>query len=142
LTEAAIRDQLARILASDLFVNARKLGGFLEFVVEQSLAGRQQQIKESVVGTEVYVREAGYDPRADAVVRVEATKLRAKLVEYYGGPGRSDEILIEVPKGSYVPRFTSRQPRAVSVPLPWIRILTGATVTLALGAAICATGRL
>lgn len=74
MPEAAIREQLARILASDLFVRATRLRGFLEFVVEQTLAGREEQIKESVVGSEVYGREAGYDPRADAVVRVEATR--------------------------------------------------------------------
>ena len=104
-----VREHLMRVLASATFASATRHRRFLEFIVEQTLAGNQAQIKESVVGSEVFGREAGYDPRADAIVRVEANKLRARLAAYYEGPGRDDRVVIEVPKGSYVPRFTRRE---------------------------------
>jgi len=59
---------------------------FLEFVVEQTLAAQQDYIKESVIGSEVFGREPGYDPRAHAIVRVEATKLRSRLSKKSRGP--------------------------------------------------------
>jgi serine/threonine-protein kinase len=97
------------LLESENFAAAQRHRRFLEFVVEQTLDGHEATIKESVIGSEVFGREAGYDPRADAIVRVEATKLRARLASYYEGSGRNDAIVIDVPKGSYVPRFTARE---------------------------------
>jgi serine/threonine-protein kinase len=98
------------IVASEFFASAARPRSFLEFVIGQTLAGKQAFIKESVLGSEVFGREPNYDPRADAIVRVEATKLRARLADFYAGPGKSDAVLIEIPKGSYIPRFTLREP--------------------------------
>lgn len=112
LDPARIRAQLAHVLGSPSFASAQRHRRFLEFVVEQTLAGNQATIKESVIGSEVFGREAGYDPRADAIVRVEANKLRARLGAYYQGSGKDDEIVFDIPKGSYIPRFALREPGA------------------------------
>src|SRR4051812_23284077 len=78
---------------------------FLRFVVEQTLAGRGEEMKESLVGIDVFDRAADYDPRIDPIVRVEARRLRKKLQQYYAGTGASDAVHIELPKGTYVPLF-------------------------------------
>jgi len=115
-----VRAQLASVLASDLFSSALRPRRFLSYVVEQTLAGKQESIKESVLGCQVFDRPPGYDPRADGIVRVEATKLRARLGDYYAGPGKLDPVRIEIPKGTYVPRFTS-QPEGAPVEVPSTR---------------------
>jgi Tol biopolymer transport system component len=104
----SIRDQLGRIVASPQFLKSPKLSRFLQLIVQEALSGRSGQIKEYSVGVEVYNRPEGYDPRVDATVRVEASKLRKRLSEYYEGEGRNDAVLIAVPKGHYAPVFIDR----------------------------------
>ena len=101
----AVRAQLERILASPGFANAGRLSRFLRFVVERTLDGEGDRLKEYRVGTEVFDRPPDYDPRIDSIVRVEARRLRARLAEYYAGPGRGDPVVIGVDKGSYAARF-------------------------------------
>ena len=113
---ADVRVQLDRILASPGFVNADRLSRFLRFVVERTLAGEGDQLKEYLLGTEVFDRSADYDPRLDSIVRVEARRLRAKLAEYYAGPGQGDPIVIGVDKGSYVARFDAAPSAATAPP--------------------------
>jgi TolB-like protein/tetratricopeptide (TPR) repeat protein len=103
----AIRAQLASIVASPGFVAAGRLAPFLTFLVERALAG--EPLKESVVGVEVFGRPADYDPRLDPIVRVEARRLRSRLAEYYEGAGAGDTVVIELPKGTYVPVFRTRE---------------------------------
>src|SRR6187200_941156 len=100
-----IREHLAQILASKQFAGSPRLRKFLSFVVETTLDGNGDQIKEFVIATEVYERGADYDPQIDSTVRVEASRLRAKLREYYSGPGAAANVQIDLPKGSYVPMF-------------------------------------
>jgi TolB-like protein/Flp pilus assembly protein TadD len=100
-----VRDQLERILASRGFANAKSARRFLRYVVEETLAGRGDQIKEYSVGVSVFDRGDAFDPRADAVVRVEAIRLRKRLGDYYLNGGSTDPVSIELPKGSYVPVF-------------------------------------
>jgi TolB-like protein/tetratricopeptide (TPR) repeat protein len=107
LEPAKIHAQLERILASANFATAKSSARFLRFVVEETLAGRADQIKEYVVGVAVFDRGDTYDPRADAVVRVEATRLRNRLRDYYQNDGLADSLSIQLPKGSYVPIFES-----------------------------------
>ena len=83
---------------------------FLKFVVEQTLAGEGERLKEYVIGVEVFDRDADYDPRLDAIVRVEAARLRTKLAEYYAGEGRSDAVVLNLPKGGYAPLITRADP--------------------------------
>ncbi len=100
-----VRAQLERILASPGFANADRLSRFLRFVVERTLDGEGDQLKEYRLGTEVFDRSADYDPRLDSIVRVEARRLRSKLAEYYDGPGRLDPTVIRVDKGGYAAAF-------------------------------------
>ncbi len=105
----AIQIQLERISASQGFIHSDRMTRFLRFAVEQSLHGRAHQLKESVIGMEVFDRTSSFDPRTDTIVRVEARRLRSKLKDYYESEGRDDVVLIDFPKGSYVPTFLARQ---------------------------------
>jgi serine/threonine-protein kinase len=104
--------QLQRILQSPLFTKTEKVSRLLEYVVKETLAGHASQIKEFVLGVEVYKRRDDYDPKTDAIVRVEAGRLRTKLEQYYALEGQADPIHIELPKGTYVPVFSVRRPTA------------------------------
>ena len=104
----AARRQLERVLESAGFSRNERLARFLRFIVEQHLAGKDGEIKESVIAFEVFGRGSDHDPRQDSIVRTEAARLRARLNEYYVGDGKNDELVIELPKGGYAPVF--RQP--------------------------------
>ena len=77
-------------------------------MVESSLAEQPDRLKETVIGVEVFDRAPDYDCKQDPVVRVEMRRLRSKLREYYGTEGQSDEVVIEVKKGSYIPSLVKR----------------------------------
>jgi TolB-like protein len=99
------------MLASATFSSADRMSGFLRYVVERTLAGEGDQIKEYVIGVAVFGRGDDYDPRLDSIVRVEARRLRTKLDEYYAADGRDDTIVISIPRGSYSPTFEQRAPQ-------------------------------
>src|SRR6187397_2478509 len=105
---AARHEQLARVLRSETFQQADSLKRFLTFVVNEAMAGRQSDLKEYVIGVQVFRKETTFDPRTDPIVRVQARRLRAKLVRYYREEGRADPITIELPKGGYTPVFKQR----------------------------------
>jgi tetratricopeptide (TPR) repeat protein/TolB-like protein len=96
------------MLASSLFQRAAQLSRFLRFTVEKSLAGETAEIKEFVIGIEVYRRPPSYDPRMDSCVRVGVGKLRDKLGTYYRTEGADDPVVIDLPKGTYIPVFRLR----------------------------------
>ena len=102
----AIREQLGRILASPEFHATDKMRGFLRFVVEEKLAGRSHRLKGYTVAVEVFGRGEDFDAANDPIVRIQAGRLRRALERYYLVAGRLDPILIDIPKGRYVPRFT------------------------------------
>ncbi len=104
----AAREQLERVLSSSGFARNDRLSRFLRFVVERRLAGRDSEIKESLIAVEVFGRKPDYDPKQHSIVRTEAGRLRARLAEYYAGKGSGDPVVIELPKGGYTPAF--RQP--------------------------------
>src|ERR1700722_6101736 len=104
----SVRNQLEKILASPGFVRNDRLSKFLRHIVEQQLEGKAAELKESLVGVEVFGRRPGFDPRQDSVVRTEAARLRARLSKYYAREGVADPVIIELPKGGYCPVF--RQP--------------------------------
>src|SRR5215831_19229092 len=87
---------------------------FLRFAVDHSLCGRADDLKEYVIGVEVFDRSAEYDPRVDPIVRVEARRLRSKLKAYYEAEGAGDTVIIEFLSGSYAPQIRDRRsaPRA------------------------------
>jgi TolB-like protein len=113
----SVRAQLEKILVSAPFAGSERPSRFLRFIVEQALSGNQ--LKETLVGVEVFGRKPAYDPRLDGVVRVEAVKLRSRLKEYYEGEGAGDTVRIDLPKGGYLPCFESlRAPILEPEPLP------------------------
>jgi serine/threonine-protein kinase len=101
-----VRAQLERVLESELFTRAEQLSRFLRFIVERHLEGRNEELKESVIGVEVFGRKPDYNPKYDPIVRTEARRLRARLGQYYTNGGGSDPLVIELPKGGYVPIVT------------------------------------
>src|SRR3982751_3670007 len=107
-TATAVRTALESVLANAAFTGSEKLSHFLRFVVEETLEGRGDRIKDYVIGVEVYGKRTSYDPRTDSSVRVEAARLRSKLSRYYETDGHDEALLISVPKGSYVPTFEVR----------------------------------
>jgi Tol biopolymer transport system component len=100
-----IRRQLQAIVISKRFRHSRSLVKFLEYVVEETIAQREGAIKEYVIGEIVFGRGAGFDPKLDTIVRVQAGNLRSKLADYYAAEGCQDPLVIELPRGSYVPQF-------------------------------------
>src|SRR5215471_15699349 len=106
----AVQAELERILASTCFRNSTRISRFLRFTVETTLRAQGDPIKEYLIGVEVFGRDGSYDPRLDPVVRVEAGRLRSKLAEYYRTQGQDDSIVIDLPRGTYVPIFSARRP--------------------------------
>ena len=113
----AIRDQLERILSSEVFAASGRHSRLLRYLVDRTLAGEGEQLKEYVLGTEVFDRPVTYDPRIDSIVRVEARRLRTRLAEYYHGAGVADAVVITIPRGSYVPVFESRSAMSPAAPI-------------------------
>lgn len=109
LNPDAIHAELDRVLSSTTFIRSKRLGRFLRFTVEQCLDGRQNALKEYLVGVEVFNKLETFDPRIDSIVRVEARRLRSKLERYYQTEGRDDQIVIQFRKGSYVPMILTRE---------------------------------
>lgn len=102
-----IRIQLSRILKSEGFVRAQRMRRFLGFIVEEALAGRSSQLCEYSIGISVFGRDESFEPGLDPIVRNDARRLRQKLLEYYQQARRkgNDDVVIDMPKGSYVPVF-------------------------------------
>src|SRR5579862_7157130 len=102
----AVRDQLARVVNSPGFVSSVRLCRFLTHIVNRTIDGDIDSLKEFSIAMEVFDRTSEYDPNIDAIVRVEASRLRAKLKAYYEeGQGTVDPVLIGLRPGSYVPVF-------------------------------------
>jgi len=107
-TAGSADEELERILRSATFHQSDRLKRFLTFVVSETAAGRADDLKEYVIGVRVCGKEDSFDPRTDPIVRVQARRLRAKLVRYYRQEGRADPTLIELPKGGYIPIIKRR----------------------------------
>src|SRR5215467_9348209 len=103
-----VRAQIQRMTASDVFASSPQLASFLVFVVEAVLRGHGERLKGYTIGVEVLRRDTNFDPQIDPIVRVEATRLRRAIGRYYAGPGASDPIQIDLPRGGYVPRISWR----------------------------------
>jgi serine/threonine-protein kinase len=103
------REQLEKVLASDVFRTAGRSQRLLRFLVEQTVDGHAEHLKEYTLGSEVLGRGESFDPRIDSIARVEASRLRSRLEHYYETEGRNDPLVILLPKGRYVPQFEPRQ---------------------------------
>lgn len=119
MNESKIRAHLDEILASPQFQVTPRLQQFLRFVVLKTLAGESHEIKEYVIATEVYGRSVDYDPQVDSTVRVEASRLRARLRAFYEARGEHG-VRIELPKGGYVPAFHVHAAHSRSTPAEFL----------------------
>ena len=103
-----VRETMSRILTSRHFVNAPTKQRFLQLICESYLNGRASELNEYMIGCELYDRDESYNPALDPIVRVGAHGLRKRLEAYYKGEGKEDEIILEIPHGSYAPSFVRR----------------------------------
>ena len=106
LTKEEKLEQLGRLLESRSLHGSESLKAFLRFVVLKSLDNQQNDLKEYTIATEVFGRSKSYDSRSDSVVRVQASRLRAKLQDYYANEGKHDPVILDLPKGHYAPVFS------------------------------------
>ena len=100
-----VREQLSRLLSSPFFSHSKRFPTFLRFVVEQTLAGKSENIKERTLGIEVFGRDAEYDTASDPIVRVTAAEIRKRVAQYYQDPPHDQELRIALSSGSYIPQF-------------------------------------
>lgn len=104
-SSADIMAQVEKIIESRHFRNSKRYPSFLRFIVEQTLAGGTQFLKERNLGTDVFGKPSDYDTNADPIVRVTAGEIRKRIAQYYQEPGHEEEIRVYLPVGSYVPQF-------------------------------------
>jgi hypothetical protein len=131
---------VARILASKEFRRASRLRDFLLYVVDRHLAGAPQEVTEAMIGHRVFGRPASYNPGEDSIVRTEARILRQRLEQYFNGEGKHEPVVLDIPKGAYVPvlrpRFTrpaANQARPSRRAWLWPALIAcGLTVALAI----------
>ncbi len=102
------RELIERIFASTYFRKSPKLRAFLAYLCENAVAGRLDNMREQLIGSTVFGRAADYDVTADNIVRVEARELRKRLDAYFAGEGAREALIIEIPRGSYIPVFKDR----------------------------------
>lgn len=121
----AVREELERILASPEFSTGGRQSRLLRFLVEETLAGRGPDIKEYTVGLSVFDRDPAFDPRTDSIVRVEASRLRGRLRQFYNRVRARSGVRIELLPGSYVPVFLALSPlrRRLRRAAPWAAVL-------------------
>lgn len=108
LSEEQVWAAVAKIESSRTLKGCTKLVRLLSFVVKATLEGEADYLKETTIGVSVFGRRPDYDPKADTIVRSQAWRLRAKLKKYYVWEGLQDPVIIDLPRGHYVPIFYPR----------------------------------
>jgi hypothetical protein len=103
--KSPIHEQLERLLSNPYFSHSRRFPSFLRYVVEKTLAGQEDALKERTLGVEIFGRQADYDTSSDPIVRVTAAEIRKRIAQYYQEPGHENELRISLPAGSYIPQF-------------------------------------
>ncbi len=107
---ALVHRELQNIFASDAFKGGKRAQDFLQLVVEHALAGRYDNLRERMLGVEMFRRPVDYDTANDAVVRVKASEVRRRLAQYYRSLDAAPLVRIDLPSGSYVPQFSFDTP--------------------------------
>jgi TolB-like protein/Flp pilus assembly protein TadD len=108
--QQAVMAHLTDMLEHTIFVQADRQSRFLRFLVEEELGGRGEALNQYAIAMAVFDRDTSFDPLSDAIVRVEARRLRAKLREYYEDADRAAQLEIQLPKGRYRVHFAVREP--------------------------------
>ena len=112
IADELVREELERVLAGHEFRSSKRSQEFLKYVVENTLSGHGDMLKERTIGIEVFGRSTDYDPSDDATVRVKAGEVRKRLGLYYSDEGSRNPIRIELPFGTYIPEFRAAPPGA------------------------------
>jgi hypothetical protein len=97
----ALLAEVGRIVSSEVLRSSESLCHLLGYLASHSVQGRSGSVKEYQIATEVFGRTVDFDPRLDSTVRVQTSRLRAKLAEYYAGPGAQDPVIVDIPRGAY-----------------------------------------
>ncbi len=100
-----VRRQMNRLLETSHFRNSRRYPVLFRYIVEETLEGRGEFLKERLLGVHVFDRPVDYDTAADPVVRVTIAEIRKRIAQYYHDQAHSSEMRIELPPGRYVPEF-------------------------------------
>jgi len=103
-----IQSQLSRMQEAEVFKNSPTLSRFLQFIVEETLAGHETQLKEYTIALKLYSKKPDFNPQVDPIIRIHAWRLRRTLDHYYSQDGKYDDIVISIPKGAYIPVFKKR----------------------------------
>lgn len=114
--EQSLREHLADILNSPEFRSSPRCSAFLRHVVDKALAGKQDELKERLIGAEVFGRDPGFETAGDSIVRVKATEVRRRLAKFYQAHSPEDDWRIDLPAGSYVPAFQLGADEAIPAP--------------------------
>jgi hypothetical protein len=109
----AIEAQLERLLANPHFSNSRRFPSFLRYIVNATINGQADLLKERTLGIEIFGKDPDYDTAVEPIVRVTAAEIRKRIAQYYQDPGHEDELRISLAPGSYVPQF---HPPATKLP--------------------------
>jgi hypothetical protein len=112
-----IQNELERVLASRWLRESHQLSALLRHVIEATIEGQTDGLKEYSLGLQVFRRPPDYDPRNDAIVRVQASLLRKRLAAYYENEGADSTLVITLPRGGYVPEIITRERPVVKPPV-------------------------
>jgi len=107
---ATLQEHLKEVIEGDVFKGSHRSGQFLQYIIDQVIAGHFESLKERVIGMELFGRSASYDTGDDAIVCVTASDVRKRLLQHYGLYGSTSEYRINLPSGSYIPEI-ARVPR-------------------------------
>src|SRR5580692_6021252 len=111
-----VRDHLKDVTASHAFAGSKRTQDFLQLIVEHALEGEVDSLRERMIGAEMFGRPVDYDTGSDSVVRVKATEVRKRLAKFYLESEVEQAVRIELPSGSYVPRFIFEKPEPLATP--------------------------
>jgi hypothetical protein len=103
-----LQQHLREIIEGPAFKSSRRCGLFLKFIIDQSIAGHFDSLKERMIGVELFGRSPSYDTGGDAIVRVAASEVRRRLLQHYGEVGTASEYCLSLPLGSYIPTVRRR----------------------------------
>jgi hypothetical protein len=100
-TPSPVLEQLEKVLHSPSFRTAERSSRLLRYLVEQTVAGHADRLKEYTIGAEALGRGEAFDPRIDAIARVEVSRLRGRLEQYYASTGKADPLVFVLPRGRW-----------------------------------------
>ena len=138
--EDEARLQIQRMVDSDLFRSSEVQRRLFKYLAEKSLAGEADQLKEYSVGVDALGKQESYDPQQDSTVRIQSSRLRQKIIEYYQTTGNADLVVIDFPRGHFKLLFTPREspptPAFEHAAIKWRRVSLAAIGAFAIAAGL------